>query len=143
MSTIQHCESFGLELVRGIHDLSADTLKLALFTAAAGLGIATAAYGISNEIVVSGYTAGGKASPPSSGYPLLSGHVAQVRFDAVTWTFAASVTLRYGLLYNASKANRALMVIDLGGSLTATGAFTITFPLTVDPFITLRIPLFS
>ena len=54
--------SFKVELPQGIHNFgptSPDTFKIALYTAAADLGYATAAYTTSGEVVGSGYTAGG------------------------------------------------------------------------------------
>ena len=51
--------SFKAEMLQAIHDLSTDTLKLALFTSGADLTPATTAYSATNEVVASGYTAGG------------------------------------------------------------------------------------
>ena len=48
--------SFKKELYQGIHDLSTDTIKIALYTAAADLNAATTVYSSTDEVVASGYT---------------------------------------------------------------------------------------
>jgi len=52
--------SFKKELYQGIHDLSTDTIKIALYTAAADLNAATTVYSSADEVVASGYTADGQ-----------------------------------------------------------------------------------
>ena len=117
--------SFKAELYQGIHDLTTDTLKLALYTASANLDASTTVYTTSNEITGTGYTAGGKivtgAAISSSGY------TAWVTFNNVIWTPAAFTT-RCALLYNASKANRSIAVLDFGSDKTCTTTFTVVMP---------------
>ena len=117
--------SFKAELYQGIHDLTTDTLKLALYTASANLDASTTVYTTSNEITGTGYTAGGEivtgAAISSSGY------TAWVTFNNVIWTPAAFTT-RCALLYNASKANRSIAVLDFGSDKTCTTTFTVVMP---------------
>lgn len=117
--------SFKAELYQGIHDLTTDTLKLALYTADANLDASTTVYTTSNEITGTGYTAGGAivtgAAISSSGY------TAWVTFNNVIWTPAAFTT-RCALLYNASKANRSIAVLDFGSDKTCTTSFTVVMP---------------
>jgi hypothetical protein len=141
MALIQFTKSFALELISGVHDFSADTFKVAVFSAVAGLSIETTAYATDGEIIDTGYTAGGAAVAPSSGYPELEGTVAAVRFDGLSWTLAATNLVRYFLLYNESKDNRAVCVFDLGDEKSVTGALAISFPLTLDPFVQVRVPV--
>lgn len=118
--------SFKAELLGGIHDLDTDTIKLALFTSAATLNTSTTAYATTNEVVGTGYTAGGNAltSPVIS----VDGTTAIVDFADTTWS-AATITARGGLIYNASKANRAIAVLDFGADKTSTaGDFTVVMP---------------
>ena len=73
MSIVQtQTTSFKKELYQGIHDLSTDTIKIALYTASANLNEATTAYSSVNEVVSSGYTSVGEimtgASINSDGY---------------------------------------------------------------------------
>ena len=121
------CSSFKQESWQGIHNLPADTLKFALYTATANLSQATTEYNVSTAGQVSGtgYTAGGVTL--TNVQVLLSGTTAYVTFDNPVWS-GASFTCRGGLIYNASKANRAIAVIDFGADKTASGTFTVQLP---------------
>jgi hypothetical protein len=117
--------SFKAELYQAIHDLTTDVLKLALYTADANLDASTTVYTSANEITGTGYSAGGNvvtgAAISSSGY------TAWVTFNNVLWVPAAFTT-RCALLYNTSKANRAIAVLDFGSDKTCTNTFTVTMP---------------
>ena len=119
------CSSFKQESWLGIHDLDTDVLKMALYTANANLSQATTAYSTSGEVVGTGYTAGGEIL--TGVQVLLSGTTAYVVFDNPAWT-GASFTCRGGLIYNTSKADRAIAVLDFGADKTASGTFTIQLP---------------
>lgn len=117
--------SFKAELYQGIHDLTTDSLKLALYTSFADLNEATTAYTTSNEITGTGYTAGGKVV---TGVNInSSGFTAYVSFNNVLWTPAAFTT-RCALLYNSSKANRSIAVLDFGSDKVCTASFLVTLP---------------
>ena len=119
------CSSFKQESWLGVHDLDTDTLKLALYTAAANLSQATTVYTSTGEVVGAGYTAGGEVI--TGAQVLLSGTTAYVTFDNPVFA-NASFVCRGGLIYNASKANRAIAVLDFGADKTASGTFTIQLP---------------
>lgn len=121
------CSSFKQESWLGIHDLDTDVLKFALYTGQADLSQATTVYTTSQEVVGAGYTAGGEIL--TGVQVLLSGTTAYVTFNNPVWT-GASFTCRGGLIYNTSKANRAIAVIDFGADKTATPAvpFVVTLP---------------
>ena len=119
------CSSFKQESWLGIHDLDTDTLKIALYTAAADLSQATTAYTPTGEISGTGYTAGGVTL--TNVQVLLSGTTAYVTFDNPTWA-NASFVCRGALIYNSSKANRAIAVLDFGADKTANGTFTVQLP---------------
>ena len=119
------CSSFKQESWLAIHDLDTDTLKLALYTAAADLSQATTAYTAAGEVVGTGYTVTGNTL--TNVQVLLSGTTAYVTFDNPTWA-NASFTCRGALIYNASKANRAIAVLDFGADKTASGTFTVQLP---------------
>lgn len=115
--------SFKKELYQAIHDLSTDTLMIALYTANADLNAATTAYSTADEVSGGGYTAGGVAL---TGVTINSdGYTAYVNFNNVS--FGASVTARCALIYNLSKANRSIAVLDFGADKTST-SFSITMP---------------
>ena len=122
------CSSFKQESWLGIHDLDTDVLKMALYTAAADLSQATTAYTPTGEVDGgngSGYPTGGVLL--TNVQVLLSGTTAYVTFDNPTWA-NASFTCRGALIYNTSKANRAIAVLDFGADKTANGTFTVQLP---------------
>jgi len=121
------CSSFKQESWLGIHDLDTDVLKLALYTATANLSQATTAYTTSGEVVGTGYSAGGETL--TGVQVLLSGTTAYVVFNNPTWA-GASFTCRGALIYNTSKADRAIAVLDFGSDKTATPAvpFVVALP---------------
>jgi len=115
--------SFKKELYQGIHDLSTDTLKIALYTANADLNAATTVYSSTNEVTGGGYTAGGVVL---TGTTINSeNYTAYVNFNNVV--FNASVTARCALIYNTSQGNKSIAVLDFGSDKTSTN-FTITMP---------------
>jgi hypothetical protein len=117
--------SFKQDVLLGVHDLATDTLKLALFTAEADLGAATTVYSTANEVVGAGYIAGGNTLTGVT--VLTSGTTAYVDFADTSWT-PASFTARGALIYNASKGNKAIAVLDFGADKTATTSFTVQMP---------------
>ena len=119
------CSSFKQESWLGIHDLDTDTLKMALYTASANLSQATTVYTTANEVVGAGYTAGGEVL--TGVQVLLSGTTAYVVFNNPSWS-GTSFVCRGGLIYNTSKADRAIAVIDFGADKTASGPFVVQFP---------------
>lgn len=127
MSIIQtQTTSFKAELYQAIHDLTTDTLKIALYTNSATLNETTTAYTTSNEITGTGYMAGGVTI---TGVTVnSSGYTAYVSFNNPSWT-SASFTARAALIYNFSKANRSIAVLDFGSNKTvSSNTFLITLP---------------
>ena len=118
-------DSFKQESWQAIHNLPVDTLRLALYTGNADLGPQTTVYGATNEVVGAGYTAGGVVL---TGVTLaLASNVAFVTFANPSWT-GTSFICRGALIYNASKANRAVAVLDFGADRRASGPFTVVLP---------------
>jgi hypothetical protein len=116
--------SFKAQLYQGIHDLDTDVIKIALYTAFANLDADTLIYSATNEVVASGYTAGGAVM---TGITVnTSGTTAYVGFTNVSWTSA--LTARGALIYNSSKGNKSVAVLDFGSDKTSTTTFVITMP---------------
>ena len=116
--------SFKAELYEGIHDLTTDVIKIALYTAFADLNADTTIYSSANEVVATGYTAGGEVM---TGITVnSSGTTAYVDFANVAWTSA--LTARGALIYNSSKGNKSVAVLDFGSDKTSTTTFTVTMP---------------
>ena len=125
MSIVQtQTTSFKKELYQGVHDLSTDTIYIALYTAAADLNAATTIYSSTNEVVATGYTAGGKIL---TGVAInTDGYTAYVNWANVSWTSA--LTARCALIYNVTQGNKSIAVLDFGSDKTSTTTFTITMP---------------
>jgi hypothetical protein len=120
------CSSFKQQILLGEHDLDTDVIKLALYTSAADLGAGTTVYSTSNEVVGVGYTAGGNTLTGAT--VSLSGTTAYVDFADTTWA-ASTITARAALIYNSSKSNKAIAVLDFGSDKTTTANnFTVQFP---------------
>ena len=124
MSILQtQTTSFKTELYTGVHNLSTNTLYIALYTAAADLNESTTVYSATNEVTGTGYVAGGVAL---TGVTISSsGYTAYVDFADVV--FGASVTARCALIYNVTQGNKSIFVLDFGSDKTSSN-FTITMP---------------
>lgn len=119
------CSSFKQESWLAVHDLETDIIKMALYTSAASIGASTTAYSAVNEVSGGGYVAGGNTLVNVQ--VLLSGTTAYVVFDNPAWA-GVSFTCRGALIYNSSKANRAVAVLDFGADKTAGPNFVVQLP---------------
>ena len=117
--------SFKKEVLLGVHDLETDTIKLALFLATADLNAATTVYTVTGETSGTGYTPGGNVLTGVT--VLTSGTTAYVDFANSVWD-PASFTARGALIYNASKGDKAIAVLDFGADKTSTTSFTVQMP---------------
>jgi hypothetical protein len=126
------CDSFRAELFLGLHAFGTDTINVALYQAgSASLSPSTTVYSSSGELVSTGYTSGGQSliNVTVAGVP----GIAYVTFNAPTWTLPLIPGIDGCLLYNASKSNRAIAVLNFGTTRypNNAGIFTIAVPL--DP----------
>lgn len=128
------CTSFKKELLERKHDFNATSghsFKIALYTSTATLGAATTDYSATNEVVGTGYTAGGTALTNID--PAISGTTAFIDFADATWP-SATITAAGALIYNTTSdggtgTTDAVAVISFGGDKTSTnGDFVVQFP---------------
>ena len=118
------CTSFKKEQYLAIHDFSTDVLKIALYISTASIGADTTVYTTTDEVSGTGYTAGGVTL---TGVTVnTSGTIAYVDFADASWTGA--LTARGALIYNSSKANRAIAVLDFGADKTSMTTFLVQMP---------------
>lgn len=118
--------SFKVDLLSGDQDLLVDTLKIALYTSAANLDANTTAYTTLDEVSGAGYVAGGNTLTGTT--VSSSGTTAIVSFDNTSWA-SAVFTARGALIYNSSKANKAIAVLNFGiDQSVSVGTFTVQFP---------------
>jgi len=130
--TTAMCTSFKQELLGAVHDMDTHTLKLALIKSGMSgtYGAATANYsdvtGNSDEATGTNYSAGGQnldsAAITADGTTAIVDFADEV-FSNVTTSAAGCI------IYNSSASNKAICVIDFGGTVSATaGDLTIEFP---------------
>lgn len=127
------CTSFRKELGQAIHniDTAGDVFKIALYTDTASIDLNTTAYTVTGEASGAGYVAGGVAltnQAASTGVNNSGTQIAFFGWQTVTFS-AVTLACRGALIYNSSKANRAVAVLDFGNTLTKTAAdLVVTMP---------------
>jgi len=118
------CTSFKLGLLGASFDFATpttDVYKIALYDNAASFDASTTAYTTNNEVVASGYTAGGQVLTPTVSY---DGTTSFLSFANVSWTSA--LTARGALIYKVGGSS--ICVLDFGSNKTSTSTFTVEFP---------------
>jgi hypothetical protein len=118
------CNTFKSGLLAGTFDFvapTADVYKIALYTANATLNADTQQYTTTDEVVASGYTAGGVVITPSVGF--LDG-IAFLDFSDAIWSGA--FTARGALIYKVG--GPAMYVLDFGADRTSATQFKVEFP---------------
>ena len=127
--------SFKVELLQAVHNFgptSANTFKVALYTASADINASTTVYSTTNEVTGTGYTAGGNtlviSTSPTSGNNSSGVPTAYISFSNTSWT-SASFTARAALIYNVTQSNKSVAVLDFGSDKTVSNnTFEIIFP---------------
>jgi len=121
--------SFAQELLKGAHNFTTNTIKLALYTANPYTTSSTAyTSGSANQVSGTGYTTGGN----TLGSPVVANqtNVATLTFAQSQWT-SATFGAAFGVIYNNSASDKLVVVLDFGGTKSCSnGTFTITFPST-------------
>ena len=121
--------SFAQELLKGSHNFTSNTIKLALYTANPYTTASTTyTVGSANQVSGTGYTTGGN----TLGSPVVANqtNVATLTFDQTQWS-SATFGAAYGVIYNNSASDKLVVVLDFGGTKSCSnGTFTITFPST-------------
>ena len=79
--------AFSTGLMNGVYNFTSGSFKIALYTGAASLGPDTASYTSADEVVATGYTAGGEALTVSVA-PTSSNNISYVSFSNVTWNLS-------------------------------------------------------
>jgi hypothetical protein len=133
-------DSFKQELFLATHNFSTttgNTFKLALYTTVSGFSTGTTNYITTNETSGTGYSAGGTTLVNST--VTVAQNVSFVSFNNATFS-TATLTASCCLIYNSTQSNKAVVVLDFGGSKTSTnGDFTIQFPSANSTSAVLRI----
>ncbi len=113
------CNDYKQACLDGLHQ-PGDVYKIALYLITAAIDKTTTAYTASGEASGTGYTAGGMVL--TGRVTGLSGDTAYLTFADPTFTAVTLTNVRGALIYNASRANRALAVLDFGADLSPVNA---------------------
>lgn len=131
------CTSFMQELMTATHDFTpstGDTFKAALYLASATQNASTTAYNPSGEVTGTNYTAGGVnvtngTAPASTNASATAGVAYWTASAPITYTnVTLSAAFDAVLIYNSSKADKAVSVHTFGSQTVTAGTFTLTMP---------------
>ena len=131
------CTSAKVGFLTGTYVPLTDTMKIALYTNSATLDATTTAYSATNEVVGTGYTAGGNTLTGNA--ISYAGTTAWITFSDSSWT-TATITARGALIYDSTQSNAAIAVLDFGADkTTTTGTFTVQMPVAAASTALIRI----
>ena len=118
-------DTFKTEIAKGTHDFEDDTFKIALYTSSATLDASTLAYTASGEVTGAGYSAGGTTL---TGGAVTFDTKGLIDFDDAVWS-GSTISAAGALIYNSSKSDKAVCVMDFGGTQSSSSStFTAAFP---------------
>ena len=132
--------SFKQEMLQAGQNLVTDTLKMALYTAFADVGPLTTVYTTSNEVTGTGYVAGGAAVTGATISTDVQTGTVYVDFADVSWP-GASFTARGALIYNVTRGNKSVAVLDFGSDKTFSSVSnTVAMPVNSATTALIRFP---
>jgi hypothetical protein len=136
--------SFKQEMLQAGQNLLTDTLRMALYTAFSDIGPTTTVYTIDNEVPTgNGYAAGGVAVTGATITTETTGPNAgtvYVDFNNVSWP-GANFVARGALIYNVTRSNKTVAVLDFGSDKTFTSANnTVAMPVNTATTALIRFP---
>ena len=122
-------------------NLATDTLRMALYTALADIGPTTTTYtGTTNEVTGTGYAAGGVVVTGATISTDTQTGTVYVNFDDVSWP-GANFIARGALIYNTTRSNASVAVLDFGSDKTFTSTNnTVTMPANTATTALIRFP---
>ena len=125
MSVIQGLTtSFKQQLLAQGQNFGTDTFKIALYNNPSVMDYTVTAYSATSEVSGTGYTAGGQIL---TGVAIATyGNVVYVTFNNAVWN--AALTANCALIYNSSRANASVAVLDFGSSKSSSTVFTVSMP---------------
>jgi hypothetical protein len=132
--------SFKQEMLQAGQNLATDTLRMALYTAFSDIGPLTTVYTTTNEVVGTGYTAGGELVTGATISTDVNTGTVYVDFADVSWP-GANFTARGALIYNVTRSNKSVAVLDFGSDKTFSAVSnTVTMPANTATTALIRFP---
>lgn len=136
MITQCQTQSFKVELCQAVHNFLTDTFKIALYTGLANINVNTTVYTSVGEVVGTNYTAGGKTL---TGATVAGANgVAYISFNNISW-IPAGFTARGALIYNSTKGNKSVAVLNFGSDKTGSPNFVVQMPTNTSADALIRI----
>jgi hypothetical protein len=130
--------SFKQEMLQAGQNLLTDTLKMALYTAFSDISPNTTVYTTADEVSGTGYSAGGVVITGVTINADVDNTIVYVNFNNVSWP-GANFVARGALIYNVTKANKSVAVLDFGSDKTFNAATnTVTMPVNTSTTALLR-----
>jgi hypothetical protein len=132
--------SFKQEMLQAGQNLATDTLRMALYTALSDIGPLTTVYTTTNEVVGTSYTAGGELVTGATISTDVNTGTVYVDFDDVSWP-GANFTARGALIYNVTRSNKTVAVLDFGSDKTFSAVSnTVVMPVNSATTALIRFP---
>jgi len=132
--------SFKQEMLQAGQNLATDTLKMALYTAFSDIGPLTTVYTATNEVTGTGYVAGGVAVTGATISTDVNTGTVYVDFADVSWP-GANFVARGALIYNVTRSNKSVAVLDFGSDKTFSAVSnTVTMPVNSATTALIRFP---
>jgi len=132
--------SFKREMLQAGQNLATDTLKMALYTAFADVGPLTTVYTVANEVTGTGYVAGGVAVTGATISTDTQTGTVYVDFANVSWP-GANFVARGALIYNVTRSNKSIAVLDFGSDKTFSAVSnTVAMPVNSATTALIRFP---
>jgi hypothetical protein len=132
--------SYKQDMLQAGQNIVTDTLYMALYTAFSNIGPATTVYTATNEVTGTGYTAGGVVVTGAVLSTDTQTGTVYVNFNNVSWP-GASFTARGALIYNTSKTNKSVLVLDFGADkIFSSTSNTVTMPVNSATTALIRLP---
>lgn len=132
--------SYKQDMLQAGQNIVTDTLYMALYTAFSNIGPATTVYTTTNEVTGTGYTAGGVVVTGAVLSTDTQTGTVYVNFNNVSWP-GASFTARGALIYNTSKTNKSVLVLDFGADkIFSSTSNTVTMPVNSATTALIRLP---
>lgn len=123
------CNSWKLEIFSGVHNMTTDGMKAALYLATATVDKSTTIYSVTNEVSGTNYTAGGVVVTNATAPALDTDTVHWTPSASLTWS---NVTLATAfdavLIYNTTQTNKSVGVFTFGNQTVTAGNFTLNMP---------------
>ena len=132
--------SFKQEMLQAEQNIVTDTLRMALYTALADVGPLTTVYTTVNEVVGTGYAAGGELVTGATVSVDVQSGTVYVDFADVAWP-GANFTARGALIYNVTRTNKTVAVLDFGSDKTFSAVSnTVVMPVNSATTALIRFP---